>query len=398
MVTNVTDRAMRGSDFSVGISVQADKGVIDPNPVFTPYRRTEGKTTKTVNYTEDPTVNNGMQGLEQILESKDLGAELSSSFSKQSVDLIIQALHAAEVAIAIAETDISSTATGFDTAAGDFSALAVGDGIWVGGFVDTTINGFYIVSTVSALSINVTIAPAAIEAAGASVTIDTNRAWNADAACYNTIQTRATDKSAVGEVSHHTLYDALLSTLSVEIGEVGIVTNSATFVASQEVPGNAEIAGQAYAASLTDRSVTSVKGGDASVQGFYVNGDSATCIVKSLSFEINNNHEKDESAACDALFVRGQPTFSGSASIRSKISAPFTWRDYSWESTRVEIGVLVSHGSGDETFVMFRQNVITEATMPDGNGAVSNTDASFVCEKDSDADVTVAVYRNWIPA
>ena len=398
MATNITDRLLRGSDFNVGISVQTDKGIIDTNPVFTPYRRTEGVTTKTVNYTEDPTVNNGMQGLEQILESKDLGAEISSSFSKQTVDLIIQALHAPEVLIAIAESDISSTATGFDTVAGDFSSLEVGDGIWIDGFADTDINGFYIVSTVSALSITTTVAPADIESAGASVTIDTSRYWNADAACYNTIQTRATDRSAVGEVNHHTIYDALLSTLSVEIGDVGIVTNSATFVASQEVAGSAEIAGQTYTPPLTDRSVTSVKGGNAAVKDFYVNGDSATCVVKSLSFEINNNHEKDESAACDALYVRGQPTFSGSAVIRSSISDPFIWRDYSWDSTRVEIGVLVTHGGGDETFIMFRQNVVTEATMPNGNGAVANTDATFVCEKDSDAEVTVAVYRNWVPA
>ena len=402
MTTNVTDREMRGSDFSVGISVQTDKGVIDPNPVFTPYRRTEGKTSKTVNYTEDPTVNNGLQGLEQIQESKDLGAEISSTFSKQSVNMLIQSLHAAEVAVAIAESDISATATGFESVAGDFSDVLVGDGIWVDGFADTTINGFYIVSAVDTAAnphtITTTIAPAATEAAGAAVTIDTNRYWNADSPCYNTIQTRATDKSAAGEVSHHTLYDSILNVFSGEIGEVGIVTNSAAFVAEKEVEGNAAIAGQSYGPAYTDRSVTSVKGGDASVQGFYVNGLSQTCIIKSLSLEINNNYEKDDSAACDSIYVRGQPTFSGSCVVRSKISNPFIWRDYSWNSTRVEIAVLVSHGNGEETLIMFRQCVVTEANQPDGNGAVANTDATFVCEKDSDAEVTVAVYRNWTPA
>lgn len=53
------------------------------------------------------------------------------------------------------------------------------------------------------------------------------------------------------------------------------------------------------------------------------------------------------------------------------------------------------HGNGDESAIVFRQAIITEATMPDGNGAVANTEASFVCEKDSAADVTVAVYTNW---
>lgn len=399
MTTNVTDRVMRGSDFNVGISVQTDKGVIDPNPIFRPYRRTEGKGAKVINYTEDPTVNNGLQGLEQIQESKDLTADLSSTFSKQSVNMLIQALHAPEVIVAIAESDISATATGFESAAGDFSSVLVGDGIWVDGFTDTTINGFYIVSAVDTSTnphtITTTIAPAAIEAAGAAVTIDTSRYWNADSPCYNTIQTRATDKSAPGEVSHHTLYDAILNVFSGEIGEVGIVTNTANFVAEQEVPGNEEIAGQTYAAPFTDRSVTSVKGGDAAVQAFYVDGLNYTCIVKSLSLEVNNNYEKDDSAACDSLYVRGQPTFGGSLAVRSFISDPFEWRDYSWNSTRVEIAVRVSHGNGEETFIIFRQCVVTEATQPDGNNTVANTEATFVCEKDTDAEVTMAVYRNW---
>ena len=396
MSTTVSDRELRGSDFNVGISKQTAKGAIDSNPVFTPVRRTEGKTFKTISYTEDPTVNNGMQGLEQIKETEDLGAEISATFSKQSIDLLTQALHSDPVAVTVTATDISATATGFNSVGGDFGNLLVGDGFWVSGFTgDPTINGFYIVAAIDANDITTTIAPPATEAAGDSVTVETRRFWNADLPTYNAIQTRATDLSAVGSVNHHTIYDAILNSFSGEIGETGIVTNSASFVAEKEVEGSAAITGQTYAAALTDRSVTSEKSGESAIKAFFVNGLSYTCKMKSLSLEVNNNYEKDDSAACSSLYVRGQPSFTGSCVIRSKVSNPFIWRNYSWDGSKVEITVLMRHGNGDESAIVFRQAIITEATMPDGNGAVANTEASFVCEKDSAAEVTVAVYTNW---
>ena len=396
MSSTVSDREMRGSDFNVGISKQTAKGAIDANPVFTPVRRTEGKGFKKLNYTEDPTVNNGLQGLEQVKETEDLGAEISAVFSKQSVDLLTQVLHSDPVVVTVTDTDISATATGFNSAGGDFAGFQVGDGFWVSGFTgDDTINGFYIVSAVDANDITTTIAPPATEAAGDSVTVETRRFWNADLPTYNAIQTRATDLSAVGNVNHHTIYDAILNTMSAEIGETGIVTNSASFVAEKEVEGSAAISGQTYASPLTDRAVTAEKSGESAIKAFYVNGLSYTCKMKSLSLEVNNNYEKDDSAACSSLYVRGQPTFSGSCVVRSKISNPFIWRNYSWDGTRVEITVLMRHGGGDETAIVLRQAVINEAEMPDGNGAVANTEASFVCEGDSSANVTIAVYTNW---
>jgi hypothetical protein len=351
-----------------------------------------------VNYTEDPTVNNELQGLEQFKETTELTAEISAVFSKQSVDLLEQALHGDEVSVTVTDTDIAATATGFTSAGGGFGSFLVGDGFWISGFADSSIDGFYIVDTVVAGEITTTIAPPAAETAGASVTVETRRTWNAKAPTYNAIQTAATDLSAVDDVDYHTLYDAILNSFSAEIGETGIVTNSASFVAEQEVEGSAAISGQTYASPLTDRAVTSEKTGSSAIKGFYVNGLSQTCIIKSLSLEINNNYEKDDSAACNSLYDRGQPSFTGSLVARSKISSPMDWRDYSWNGTRVEVGVLIKHGGGDETFIMFRQCVVNEVSMPDAQGAVANSEASFTCEKDSDANVTVAVYKNWAHA
>lgn len=395
MASTVSDRELRGKDFVVGLSEQTAKGAINVNPVFTPYRRTDGIPLKTISYTEDSTVKNDFHGLEQIQENKDLAAEIQSTFSKQSVGLIIQALHGVEVDVALTETDIAATATGFTSAGNDFGVLSVGDGFWMDGFTNPLIDGFYIVSTVTAGEITTTIAPVATEAAGATVDVTTSRVLNADLPTWNTLQLTTHDLSRAGNTAYQTFYDAILNTLSGEIGETGIVTNSASFMAEKEVEGLLLISGQTYAASSTDRSVTSVKGADASVQSFYVDGLSARCVLKNLSFEINNNYEKDESAACDARYFRGQPTFTGSFTARTFISDSRKWVDKKDNSTRCEIGVRVSHGGGDESYLVFRQCVITEVTQANANNSVANSECSFVAEKDSAANVTVALYKNW---
>lgn len=397
MVTTVNDRELRGSDFSVGISAQAVKDVIDNNPVFIPVRRTEGKTSKVVNYVEDPSVNGNFQALEQIQDSEDLTAELSTVFSKQTVEWLIQAIHADEVEATVTNTDIAATATGFTSVSDEFTNLQVGDGIWVSGFVDTTINVFYIIATKPDNGeITTTVAPAAAEVAGASVMITTNRSLNEDAPTYNAIQTRAVDNSKGGDnINYHTIYNAIINSFSMEIGETGIVTATTSFVAEAEVGNSDAIAGQTYSAALTDRAVSSRKNAEAAIKAFYVDNAEATCIVKSMSIEINNQYQKDSAAGCIPFYTRGQFQCGGSIVVRSKISDPFDWRDKSWNGTRVSIGVRISHNATDETYIVMRRNVVTEVTIPDGNNVAANTEASFQSEENFATTTTIETYRNW---
>lgn len=398
MPTIVNDRELRGSDFRVGISEQTTKDAINATPTFIPVRRTTGKPNKVVNYVEDPSVNGNMQALEQIQDTEDLTMELAASFSKQSVDWLIQAIHATEVAVTVNNTDIAATGTGFTSVSDEFTDLEVGDGIWVSGFTDTDINIFYVISTKpDDGEITTTPAPAATEIAGNSVTIETRRSLNVDTPTYNAIQTRATDNSKGGDnINYHTLYNAVINTLSIEIGETGIVTASANFVAEAEVEGSDAIAGQTYSASLTDRSVSSRKNADPGIKSFYVDGASALCLVKSLTLEINNQYQKDEASGCSAFYARGAFQVSGTISIRSKISDPFEWRSRGWDGTRFSFAFRTSHGSGDETYVILRRNVVTETTIPDGNNVVANTEASFSSEENFATGTTIEVYRNWV--
>ena len=395
MPSTVNDRELRGSDFRVGISFQAVKDLIDPNPVFVPVRRTSGKTNKVIGYVEDPSVNGRMQAQEQIEDTFDLSCEIESVMSKQAVDLLIQALHADTIPVEVSGTTIEATETGFATTGGGFASLQPGDGVWVSGFTDATINGFYIVASGDANAIVTTVAPADEEAPGAAVTLQTRRAFNADSPSYSAIQTRGTDLSQPGEINYHTLYNAVPNTLSFTIGETGIVTASVAFVAEMEVEGTDPITGQTYAPARTDRAVTTKKGAQSTIRAFYVNNLPAGGAVKSMSMEINNNYQKDPAAGGDAFYARGNFQASGSLAVRSKISNPFTWRDYSWNATRVAVGVRMSHGNGEESFILVRRAVVNDVTMPDGNNVIANAEANYTAEEDVSAGVTVAVYKNW---
>lgn len=393
MATVVNDRLLRGRDWRVGIFPQAVKGVVDAGPVFVPYRRTTGKPAVTIGYTQDETIQLDNQGQQNIQDTKEYTAEIESSVSKQTIGLLIQAIHGEEVAFTDSGADYEATATGFVLPAESYAALSVSDGFWVTGFANDEIDGFYIVASKDgANEITTTIAPAATEAVGAAVTLISNKTVNADAPTYNLIQRRVTDLSETSDVSYLTLYDAVLNTLSIEIGETGIVTNSAAFVAEKRIEGTSEISGQTYAAAATDRSISAVQ----NIPGFYVDGLDYTCIQKSMSIEVNNNYAGDDAAGCTRQFARGQFAVTGSAAFRARISNSLDWERFYQNGTTKSLGVRVSHGGGDETFIVMMQALVTEHSQADGANDVANHEVSFGAEGHAASNSTIMVFRNWV--
>jgi hypothetical protein len=75
-------------------------------------------------------------------------------------------------AVAISATDIAATATGFSSTTTNLSTnVSTGQWIKVAGFANTNLNTFYRVTAVTSTSITTATAPAATEAAGASVSM-----------------------------------------------------------------------------------------------------------------------------------------------------------------------------------------------------------------------------------
>lgn len=390
--TTVDDGLLGGLDFRVGKSLQTAYGAVNASPTFIPLRRKSGKTFKTIAYTTDEEVLSDYQGQQQIQDSQDLGCTVEASMTKQSIDLMIEAMYSVESLLTNSGTTYASLADGFTVTSTAYSGLSVGDVFWVSGFADSTIDGAYIVSSKEAANkIVTTIAPPDTESAGATVTLISNKYKNSNNAYYSTFQTRATDLSKAGDIDYHTIYDAIPNNCSFEIGETGIVSCTSEYVAEREVEGTATISGQSYSAATTDAAVSAYSG----ILGFYVNGLSASCKIKSLSGSIALNQSADDAAACSKRYTRGAITVTGSAAIRSLKSAPFTWRDYCWAGTRVSIGVLLTHGSSQETFIDFPRAVVTENEMDDGNNAISNSNATFACEGHPTKTATIQIFRNW---
>lgn len=392
--TVVNDGLLGGGDFRVGKSLQQNYGSINTNPVFVPVRRRSGKTDKVIGYVQDETVTIDYQGQEQIQDTKDLNISIEASFVKQSVDLLIEAIYASEIEFTDTDTVFASLADGFTVSADAYAALEVGDGFWIDGFTNVLNNGFHIVaSKAGSNKIVTTVSPSATEAAGDTVTLEFKRYKNANNPFYSTFQTRATDLSKGDDINYHTIYDAIPNNFSMEIGETGIVSATADFVAEREVEAETAVSGQSYSSAQTDRPISAVQ----NIEDFYVNGLSAnaTCKLKSLSIAIALSQQGDDAAACSKRFTRGALAVTGSTVVRAMKSNPFVWRNYYWNGTRVEVGVRISHGNGDETYIVLPQIVATEHTQDDGNNAIANSQISFTAEGNALSNSTIRVYKNW---
>ena len=393
MSSTVSDRNVNGKDFSVGISPQTAYGAVNSNPTFRPVRRTTGKPKTAISYTQDDTVTTDNQGVENIQDSTEYTMELSSSFSKQSVYLLSTAIHGDFTNYTNTATTFAATSTGFTLPAATYTALSAGDAFWISGFAEDTIDGFYIVeSKDGSNTITTTIAPADTESAGASVTLVSNKCKNGLSPTYFTVQ-QVTQTSSTP--IYDTYYDMIVNTLSVEIGETGITRCNFNMVGERKLDQTTAVSGQTYSAKLTDRSVSASN----DVTDWYVDGVKATCIQKSMTINIDNAYTGDDAAGCVRQYARGQFAVNGSASLRSKLSAPLTWRTYYEDEVRKEMGVLITHPNGaDQTFIVMMQNAFTEHNQADGANDLANHEMSFASEGHAATSSTIMLFTNWAVA
>lgn len=390
MSSTVSDRNLRGSDFAVGISPQTAYGAVNANPVFRPLRRTTGKPRTAIAYTQDDSVTTDNQGVDNIQDSKEYSMELSSSYSKQSVFLMAAAIHGDFVNYTNTAATYAALADGFTVPAAAYAALSAGDGFWVSGFANTALDGFYIVSSKEAANkIVTTIAPAATEAAGASVTLVSNKVKNGLTPTYFTLQESVQTSTTP---IYSTYYDAAINTYSVEIGETGIVRSTVNFVAERKLDQTTAVSGQTYSSKLTDRSVSASQ----DVVDWFVDGVSARCLVKNITINIDNAYTGDDAAACARQYARGQFAVSGSTAVRAKLSNPVTWRTYFEQSIRKSIGVLIKHpGGNDQTYIVMQKAAITEHNQADGSNDIANHEISFAAEGHAPTASTIMVFTNW---
>lgn len=385
-------RLARGSDFSVYFSKQSAQGAINSSPVFTPAMRSSGKPKKTISYTQDDTVNTSFNADQNIADGQSLETALETSARKQSIDFLKAAIHGTTTSYTNTATTFAATGTGITVPSATYAALSVGDVFWVTGFAATSLNTMYIISAKAGSNTFTTAtAPATTESAGATVTITSNRTPNGDTTSYYTLQRRTVDTSASGSVSHFTTYDNVIDTLSLTIGETGILKCSINFKGEQEVSGVAVISGQTTAAEPTDTILSAVS----SIGGFYVDSTSYTCKVKSMGINVGNGYNGDDAAGCQKYYARGAFTVGGDLAVRARIDNTLQWEAIYQAGTRQSIGVRLLHSSTEETFIMIRRALITDHNQPDNNGAVASNAMTYAGEGSSTTSTTIDVYTNW---
>lgn len=385
----MASRTLSGNDFTVAKVEQSVKGEIPTNPTFEIFRRTEGAAVKQVGYVQSSEVKTSRQARQNVKDTVTFPAELSFEMTKQTIGEMQAAFQNTESVRTVTSSTIEFDATGASSTDAAFTDFEQGDYIFVSG---SGSNDRVFKITVKTDNDNVDLSPApTVEAAGASITIDSNRTVTGKTPRYFAIQTRVVDQSAVGNIDYRTFYDCQINTGSFEIAETGIVTGAANYVGEQLTPGSAEISGQTDAA-IDQSAVISAQSG---IEEFWRDGVPDDCIIKSMGFELTNNLQEDNAAACEgAEYANGDLGLTGSLVARNRIDDSNIWRDYYENGTNVELAVTVDHGSGDKTVFVVESAKITEHSRANGSNAVANSEMTYSAEESS-RNYTAAIYRNW---
>lgn len=392
MPTTVADRQIVGGDWKFYLSPQTAKGAINASPVFEPVRRTSGRFKKSISYTQSSEVSLDFNAAKQVQDTKELAAEISTEATKQSLALLISAIHGTEQVISLTGTTFAATVSGFTDSANGFTNLSVGDFIFVTGFANAALNITYrITAKASNGQISTYPAPAATATAGASVTIKCSKTYNANTPTYYTGQNRVVDGASAGSVNYETPYDGIINQQTVEVGETGIITSTVSMMFERDSAATTSISGQTDSALAVDAPLSAVQ----NVANWYFDSLTALCVIKSTSLTINNNYQTDQAAGCTPRLSRGQFEVSFDGASRSTITDALKVKLLRDNGTRIAYGVEFDHGSGAKTVIYLPQVVLTEWDMEDGQNSICSNSFSAAAEKSDTLGYTVAVFRNW---
>ena len=393
MPTTVSDRQLSGGDWAVYLSEQTASGAVNTSPVWTPERRTEGRIKHTPSYVTSAEVTGDFNPVSQIQDSKESVGEISFELTKQKISRLFAAIYGAETQVTETSATIASTVTGFTSTDDSFTDVAVGDFIFVTGFVNSALNKTYRITAKSGSdTISTYPAPAAVVAASASITVKSFGTKNSNTPTYFSGQNRVIDQSKVNDIDFQTFVDGLINAFSIEIGESGVITGSQTIQFARKLDGTGAVSGQTDAAATTDAPLSAVQ----NVANWYLNDVTALCELKSATISISNENQRDQAAGCGDRYVRGSnPVITVEGVSRSSIANSMVIRDYFDNATRIGFAVELSHGGADRTVIVIPQTVVTAWDMPDGQNVISNNEFTLTAEKSATLGYSIAVFRNW---
>ena len=396
MATTVNNRSLSGNDISLYLSPQTTKGEINATPAFDQFRRTEGVAKKAVTYVTSSEVKANRQARAQIRDAVTYAAELSFEVNQSTAQYLDAMIHGDQVDNSVSSVaTIGADALGFVSSNADFANLEVGDWFVITGFADSTIDGAYKISVKDDdNNIETYTAPAATEVEGATVSFESMKTSSGSAPTYYTVQNRTVDKSAVGDVSYRTFYDAIINTGSFEIGETGVITGNFALNIESLVAGSALISGQTDNAVDTSDYASAID----NISTTFVDGVNSNCGVKSMSLEFNNNYQGDRSAGCSGeRYVAGDIDATGNLVTRAMIDNTFEWRDKYDESSPIPVSIAPYFiwSDGRWMIIDIARAIITDHTMPNGSNVVSSNEMTYTATEEPVTGITVNIFRNF---
>jgi len=381
-------------DLSVHITPQAVEGTVDATPAFKVIRGTSGIVQSSPTYVTSNEVVTDGQAAQSVQDRKESTLTREFDVTKETVTLFEDVVHGTQVDNSVsAVATIGSDAAGFVSSNNDFAALSVGDWFMMSGFVDTDLNVLFKVSVkTDSNNIDTEVAPASIEAQGATVTLTSLKTASGVTKTLRTIQNRVFDDSKAADTDYETFVDCFASIGSFSIDKSGIVTGSLEYKIPTPLSGSAAIAGQTDATKDTSPVVSAVN----NISAFYEDGVSSACNIQTMSIEFNNNYEGDGGAAgCTSeQFGRGTIAVTGSIVTRTVKASSMVWKDKNKNGTKQAIAVGFTWPDGDWAIMEITQAIITAHTFTDGDIIVSN-DMEFAGDPDSVTGSTFQIFSSF---
>lgn len=392
-VTTGIDRQLTGSDFKTHFAYQVAYGQLNDPLQLIPMRKSEGGIKVAPTYTQSPERPADREAISQVQDTETIEASISSGVSLQSFQHFISALCGVqEVQVTITESSIGITGTGFSGSAGDFDGLDVGDWFFLESATNPLNNVAYLVSGKTSTTLTTYPAPAAIQASGSPLTLKSFKTSTGETPTLLIMQDSCVDDSALGGVRYRTAFNGFTNTATLTIGETGALTYQSTVQFERRVEGNAAIPGQSYLPEPQDDVLSSVQ----NIKQFILNNTFATCKIKSMSFEFNNNNQTDQAAGCTQRMGLGQISLSGSIVARSPKSQPFQFRDfYENGSNILGTGVILDFGDGKSAVIIMDRIKLTEHDQPTTSNTIASSSCTYNAEK-GQYGKTLRIFRNFI--
>lgn len=360
-------------------------------PEFQQFRKVSGAPTKTVSYTQSAMVDPDGQAPDQVIDNNELAASIETEFSDQCIELVKKAIHGNETLVDVTGSDIEFTLSGIDSGASNaFADLVVGDFFFVSGSANN--NGWHSIKEKTDDNTVVTSISPTPEAAGASITIFSRKVTSGKARYYDILQERIKDTSQAGDLAYKSFYNGSIDSMNVSVGTTGIIGTTLDYKLEKLIDGLDPIAGQTDLPDDTSNVYSAVN----NVKGYFVNGESYTCQIKSMDIEITNNYEQDDASGCsEKVLGKGAINAQMSITARTLESNPFEWQTLGENSTDTSFAIYLQNNAGDkDTILALDRCKVTEPTFTDGE-VFATSEFTAIGQSSKNQDTTITMYNNF---